>query len=68
MATSYLQHHMERSHGTLLPQIRVIYVGVGGPETYKVSLPQILKLAEFPVECFLERANTPGRLREHFMY
>ena len=37
MAASSIRHHMERSHGIVLTQIREVDVGEGGPETYKVS-------------------------------
>ena len=38
MAASYLQHHMERSNGIVLPHIRGVEVGGGGGvETYNVS-------------------------------
>ena len=40
----------------------------GGPEIYKVSLPQILKSVECRLEGCLARAKKTGRLREHFMY
>ena len=68
MEASSFRHHMERSHGILLPPIRRVEVRGGGPETYKVSLPRIFKSMEFPVEVCLARANTPGRLRDNFMY
>ena len=68
MASSYLHHHMERSHGIVLPQIRGVDVGGGWQETYTVSFPRILKSVEFPVEGCLAREKTPGRLREHLMY
>ena len=68
MASSSLRHHMERSHGIVLPQIRGVDVGEGGMETYKVSFLRILKSMEYPVESFLERGKTPVRMREHFMY
>ena len=59
---------MDRSNGILLPQIRGVDVGGGGTDTYKFSFPQILKSVEFPVEGCPSRANTPGILRENFMY
>ena len=37
MDAYYHKHHMERSHGIVLPQIRGVDVGEGGMETYKVS-------------------------------
>ena len=36
MATSSLQHHMERAHGRVLPQVSVADVGGGRLEVYKV--------------------------------
>ena len=68
MAASSLCHHMERSHGIALPQIRGVDVRGGGSETYKVSFPRILKLVGCPVEGCTERENTLGILMEHFMY
>ena len=68
MATSSLCHHMKRSHGILVPQIRRVDVGGGGTDTYKVLLPRILKLMGCPVEGCPARANTMERLRENFMY
>ena len=50
MAASSLRHHMERSHGIVLTRVREVEVGGGGPETYKVSFPRILKLVECPME------------------
>ena len=50
MAASSLQHHIERVHGILLPQVRSVDVGGGGLELYKVSFPRILKLVDCPVE------------------
>ena len=68
MEESSLRYHMERSHGIVLPQIRGVEFGGGGPETYKVSFPRILKSLECPVEGCPARGNTPGSLRGHFMY
>ena len=68
MTASSLRHHMEISHGIVLPHVRGVDVGGGGPEIYMVSFPRILKLVECPLEGFLERAKTPGILGEHFMY
>ena len=49
MAASYLQHHMERAHGRVLPQVRGVDIRGGGMEVYKESFAQILKLVDFPV-------------------
>ena len=68
MAESSLCHHMEISHGIVLPHTRREDVGGGSSETYVVSLLRILKSVECPVEGCSSRANNPGRLREHFMY
>ena len=68
MSLSSLWYHMQRSHGIVLPQIRGVDLGGGGPESYKVLLPRILKSVECPVEGFTEMANTPGILRDSFMY
>ena len=48
-ASSFL-NHMERPHGILLPRVRGVDIGRGGPDTHKVSLPRILK----SVECLVE--------------
>ena len=68
MADYSLQHHLDRSHGLVLPQVRGVYIGGGGSDIYKVLLPQILKSVECLVKGYPERAKTPGILREHFMY
>ena len=68
MVLSSLQHQMERYHGIVLPQNRGADVGGGGSETYMVSFLQNLKSLEWPVEGYMERLNTPGRLWDHFMY
>ena len=59
---------MERAHGRLLQQARVVDVGGGGLEVYKVSFPWILNLVDSPVEGCPAKAKTPGRLRENFMF
>ena len=46
MSTSSLRHHMERSHGKVLPQVRGVDFGVGGEYVYKVLFLQILKSVE----------------------
>ena len=68
MVASLLRHHMYRYHGIFLTQSRGVDVRGGGSETYVVSLLQILKSVECPVEGCPARANNPGRLRYHFMY
>ena len=67
MASS-LCHHMERSHRIVLPQMWGVDIYKGIPDTYMVSFPPVLKLVACTVDGFLERANCPGRRREHFMY
>ena len=59
---------MERAHGRVFPQVRGVDVGGGGLEVYKVSFPWILKLVDCPVEGCPDKAKTPGRLREHFIF
>ena len=67
MASS-LRQHMERSHGIVLRYIIGIDVRGGGLETYKVSLPRILKYLDFPVEVCLTITNTLGILGEPFTH
>ena len=43
MAASSLRHHMERSHGIVLPQVRGLDVSRGDPYIYKMSFPRIMK-------------------------
>ena len=50
MAASSLRHHIERSHGKLLPKVRGVDVGGGGLEVYKLLLPRIIKSVECTVE------------------
>ena len=68
MDASSMRHHMERSHGRVLPQVRGVDARGGGLEVYKVSFPRILKSVEFPVEGCPARAKNPERLREHFVF
>ena len=68
VAESSLYHHMDRVHRILLPHTRGVDIGFGGPDTYVVSSPQVLNLVAFMVDGCLDRANNPGRLREHLMY
>ena len=46
MAAYSLKHHMKRSHGRVLPQVRGLEVGGGVLEIYKLSLSWILKSME----------------------
>ena len=46
MASSYLHHHMERSYGRLMPQVRGVDLGWGGVEVYKGLFLNILNMVE----------------------
>ena len=59
---------MERAHGRVLSQVRGVDVGEGGMEVYKVSFPWILKAVYCQVEGCPDKAKTPRRLREPFMF
>ena len=50
MSVSSLWHHMERSHGIVLPHISGVAIGGGGSDTYTVSFPRIFK----SVDCLVE--------------
>ena len=58
MDASSMRHHMERSHGRVLPQVRGVDTEGGGLEVYKVSFLQIPKLVECLVEGCLSRKKT----------
>ena len=45
-----------------------VYIGRGGPETYVVYSPKVLKLVTCPVEGVPSRENNPGSPREPFMH
>ena len=47
MVLASLHHHMERTHGIVLPHTRGVDVGGGGPETYVVYFTRVLKLVAF---------------------
>ena len=68
MSEYSLHHHMERSHGIVLPQNRGVDIGGGVPETYVVSFLWVLKLVDLPVDECPERVKNQGRLREHLIY
>ena len=68
MEESSLSRHMDRLHGILMPKIRGLVIGGGDLDTYKVLFLWILKSVGCPVEGCPERENTPGRLRENFIY
>ena len=68
MAESSFFNHTESTDGIVLPQNRGVHIGGGGPETYRVCFPRILKLVVFLVNGCLSRKNNPGRLKRHFMY
>ena len=59
---------MERTHCRVLTQARGVDVGGGCPEVYKVFFPRILKSVDCQVEGLESKAQTPGRLRENFMF
>ena len=42
MAASYLCHHMDITHGIVMPQNRGVDIGGGVPETYRVSFLQVM--------------------------
>ena len=68
MAASSRIQHMEIAHGIVLLQVRGVDVGGGGLEVYKVSFHWILKLVDCPVEGCPAKEETPGRLKENFMF
>ena len=68
MSEFSLLHHMERAHRIVMPYIRGVEIGGGGPEIYVVSFPRVLKSVECPVYECLSMENNLGRLRENFMY
>ena len=49
MVASSLLHHMEITHGVVLPHNRGADIGRGGMETYMVSFPGVLKLVACPI-------------------
>ena len=67
MAASSLQHHMERNHGNILAHTHGVDVGIEGVKTYVVSFPCNLKLVALLMEGCLERAQTSGRISQHFI-
>ena len=50
MAAFFIWHHMGRSYGIVLPQIRGVEIGGVGMYTYKVLFPRILE----SVGCLVE--------------
>ena len=48
MVDSSLRHHMEKSHGMVLPNIRVVDFRGGGPDSYRVSFPQNIYIGGVP--------------------
>ena len=68
VAASSLKGHMLRQHGRSTHQTREVKIGRGGPMTYVVSFPQVLKTVICPVPVFPSVAHSVGRMREHFMY
>ena len=63
MAAPSLRHHMERTHGIVLPQTRGVDVIGGGSKTHNMSFPRVLKSVACPVEGCPSRANNQGRIR-----
>ena len=43
-----LRHHMEKLHGMVLPNIRVVDFRGGGPDSYRVSFPQNIYIGGVP--------------------
>ena len=68
VVVSSLRHHMEQSHGVILPHMQVVDMGRVGPTTYMFSFPRILKLVVFPVPGCPEIAHSIFRMQEHIMY
>ena len=50
MAAPSIHHHMEMSHGIVLPYSRGVDVSIGGTDKYIVYFLRILKPVECPVE------------------
>ena len=55
MDSSSFCNHMIRSHGIVLPHNRGLDVGGGGPETYKMLFPWILKLEGMEMFTYMGR-------------
>ena len=49
VAASYLKAHMVRVHGICVPQMRGIDDVGGGPTTYVMSFPKVIKEVRCPV-------------------
>ena len=48
--TSSLRHHVDLSHGIVMPQTWGVDVSGGGLETYVVSFPRVLNSVTCPVD------------------
>ena len=68
MTASLLCHHLDRSHGIVMPQTWGVEISRGVEATYGVSFPRVLKLVECLVYGCPTRSHNPGILNEHFMY
>ena len=45
-----------------------MYIGGGGPKTYRVYFPWVLKAVACPIDGCPSREKKTGRIRAHFMY
>ena len=53
-----MRNHMELSYAIILPQTRGVDMGGGGPTTYVVSFPRVLKTMDCLVPGFLAVAQS----------
>ena len=58
-----LCHHMDISHGIVMPYTQGVDVGKGVPEKYVVSFPRVLKSVACLVDGFLAREHNLVILR-----
>ena len=68
MSAYSFRHNMESIHERILSHNQEVYTWRGGRDNYRVYFPRVLNLVAYTVEGFQERAHTPGRIMEHFMY
>ena len=64
VVASYIRAHMERVHVICVPQMRGVDEVGGGPTTYVVSFPKVLKEVRCPVPGFPAVAHSAGILYE----